>query len=102
MSEFDCPQFRLVLINNQEANDFLNYFPTELKSDENINVTSQDFVGPLPSTPTKDIDIWLVIAWIFIIICFFHYASKSILWKKIIELIRTTWREAEDQHEHAD
>ena len=83
------------------ADEFVFTF-TELRSDENINVTSQDFIGPLPSTPTKEIDIWLVIAWIFIIVCFFHYASKSILWKKVIDLVRTTWREAEDQHEHAD
>lgn len=78
---------------------------TDQKCDEKLlNVTSKDFNGPIPSVPSLEKDIWLLISWIFIIICFMYYISRSTLWRKVVDLIRTTWREAEAQaqHEHMD
>jgi len=81
--------------------DFIENF-SDLKSPEKINVTSQDFHGPLASSPVKEIDYYLYIAWVFITICFVNYVSKSSVWNKVMDLVRTTWREAEAHHEHDD
>jgi thiol-disulfide isomerase/thioredoxin len=81
---------------------FIHAF-TDLRSAENFNLTSvPDNRGPLSSVATETRDVWLYLAWIFIVLCFFHYAAKSTLWKKVSDLVRTTWREAEAQHEHTD
>jgi hypothetical protein len=67
-----------------------------------MNVTTKDFEGPLSSVPKKEVDWYLYLAWIFIIGCFLHYVTKSAIWKRAIDYVRTAWREAEAQHEHID
>jgi hypothetical protein len=67
-------------------------------SNRQIFVTSEDFQGPLSSKVEKDTDIWLIIAWLFIIICSFYYASKSALWQKIVQSIVRNWTEAQREN----
>lgn len=75
---------------------------TNVRAKEMSYVTSADFAGPVPSTPEKDIDYFLVLSWLFIIICAVYYFTKSSWWKWIVEMVQNTWRESEAQHEHND
>lgn len=75
---------------------------TGLKPEHKSYVTSADFAGPVSSTPDKDTDYFLVISWLFILICAVYYFTKSTWWRCIVEVIQNTWREAEAQHEHTD
>ena len=42
---------------------------TGIPAAEKSTVTSADFSGPVTSVPAKDIDVFLIITWIFIILC---------------------------------
>jgi len=82
---------------------FVDFFTTwtDLEaSPQKVNVTSEDFEGPLPSTPVKEFDLYLYLAWIFIGLWCVSFTRNSHVFKTIIEFVRRTWREAEDQHEH--
>lgn len=64
-------------------------------------VTSDDFNGPLSNKVERDErDIWLWLAWLFIIACACYYFSRSRFYNQIVEMIKRTWRESEAQHEH--
>lgn len=65
-------------------------------------VTSADFSGPVPSTPSNETDYCLVLSWIFIAACALYFTSKSRWWQQFIELVQNTWRESNAQHEHVD
>nr|CAD7459452.1 unnamed protein product [Timema tahoe] len=63
-------------------------------------VMSADFGGPVSSVPTKEVDSFLVLSWLFIVVCGVYFFSKSSWWTWIVENVQNTWREAEAQHEH--
>ncbi|VEN46807.1 unnamed protein product [Callosobruchus maculatus] len=67
-------------------------------------VTSADFNGPVVSLPSKDSDFFLILSWVFIVLCSSYYFAKSKWWKWIVETVQRNWRESEAQlqHEHAD
>lgn len=77
---------------------------TGLTAMEKSIVTSADFAGPVVSSPSKDSDIFLIISWLFIIICSGYYFTKSKWWTWIIEAIQSNWRESEAHanHDHID
>lgn len=77
---------------------------TGIDPDENSVVTSQDFAGPVVSSPSKESDMFLIISWFFIIICSCYYFSKSKVWKWMVETVQRNWRESEQhaQHEHME
>lgn len=77
---------------------------TGIDPDENSVVTSQDFAGPVVSSPSKESDMFLIISWLFIIICSCYYFSKSKVWKWMVETVQRNWRESEQhaQHEHME
>ncbi|CAH2000573.1 unnamed protein product [Acanthoscelides obtectus] len=67
-------------------------------------VTSADFAGPVVSQPSKDSDFFLILSWVFIMLCSTFYFTKSKWWKWIVETVQRNWRESEAQlqHEHTD
>lgn len=71
-----------------------------------LNVTSVDFIGPIPSAITKGHDWYLYVSWVFIVLCFVYYMSRTSTWHRILELVQNSWREAEavatHQHFHQD
>lgn len=69
---------------------------------EHAYVTSKDFQGPVSSIVERELDYFLVISWLFIIICGIDFFGKSVWWKTIVETIQNNWRESEAQHEHTD
>ncbi|XP_068913349.1 thioredoxin domain-containing protein 15 [Tenebrio molitor] len=71
---------------------------------EKAHVTSADFGGPVTSVPAKDVDVFLIISWMFISGCSAYYFTKSKFWKWIVETVQSNWRESEAhaQHEHAE
>lgn len=77
---------------------------TGIEPEENSVVTSQDFAGPVVSSPAKESDMFLIISWLFIIVCTCYYFSKSKVWKWMVETVQRNWRESEQhaQHEHID
>ncbi|KAG5885503.1 hypothetical protein JTB14_013521 [Gonioctena quinquepunctata] len=60
--------------------------------------------GPVTHSPVNDYDMFLVISWLFVIICGGYFFTKSEWWKWIIESVQSNWRESEAQaqHEHID
>ncbi|XP_018323843.1 thioredoxin domain-containing protein 15 [Agrilus planipennis] len=71
---------------------------------EDVSVTDEDFEGPVSSIPEQKTDIFLVLSWIFIIICGTYFFTRSKYWKWIVETAQNTWMESEAQaqHEHND
>ncbi|CAH2246249.1 thioredoxin domain-containing protein 15 [Pararge aegeria] len=65
-------------------------------------VTSKDFQGPVSSAVEKETDYFLILSWLFIIICSIYYFMQSKWWKLIVEIVQMNWRESEAQHEHID
>lgn len=65
-----------------------------------VNVTSADFSGPIPFTPSEEPDYWLILSYVFIVICSVYGFTKSDLFALIIETIKSNWRDAEAQREH--
>lgn len=80
---------------------FLNQY-TGLEPIGPVNVTEEDYLGPLPSTPSDEIDFHLWLAWLFILTCCMYAFWRSSVCQQMIESIRNDWREAEAQHEHAE
>lgn len=69
----------------------------------NLGITEEDLAGPLSSTPEQRFDFVLILSWIFIICCCFHFFTQSSIYKRLAENIRNNWREAEQaNHEHTD
>lgn len=75
---------------------------TNLQPNGSLYVTSADFMGPVGSTPSNEMDYCLVLSWIFIIACVLYFTSRSRWWQQFVELIQNTWRESNAQHEHVD
>lgn len=71
-------------------------------SPEALVVMSKDFQGPVSSVVEKETDYFLVLSWIFIIICSVYYFMQSKWWGMIVEMVQNNWRESEAQHEHTD
>ncbi|CAH0382223.1 unnamed protein product [Bemisia tabaci] len=67
---------------------------------EKMFVSSADFGGPVPSMPDKEVDHFLIAAWIIIIIAAGLGFQKSRWWQTLVEACKNSWREAEIQHEH--
>lgn len=65
-------------------------------------VTEADYLGPMPTEVVPESDIYLLIAWIFILICAVSKILKSRFCKSLIESLMNNWIEAEIQHEHND
>lgn len=65
-------------------------------------VTSSDFQGPVSSVVEKETDYFLVLSWLFIIVCSVYYFMQSRWWKMIVEMVQNNWRESAAQHEHND
>lgn len=65
-------------------------------------VTSKDFQGPVSSVVEKETDYFLILSWLFIIVCSIYYFMESKWWQMIVEMIQNNWRESEAQHEHND
>lgn len=75
---------------------------TNLQPNGSLYVTSADFMGPIASTPSNEMDYCLVLSWVFIIACVLYFTSRSRWWQQVVELIQNTWRESNAQHEHVD
>ncbi|CAK9833556.1 Thioredoxin domain-containing protein 15 [Anthophora retusa] len=75
---------------------------TNLQPTRPLYVTSADFAGPVPSTPSNETDYCLVLSWVFIAACALYFTSQSRWWQQFVEVIQNTWRESNAQHEHAD
>jgi thiol-disulfide isomerase/thioredoxin len=69
---------------------------------QGLLVTSKDFQGPVSSVVEKDIDYFLVLSWLFIIVCSIYYFVQSKWWRMVVEMVQNNWRESEAQHEHND
>ncbi|XP_075980055.1 thioredoxin domain-containing protein bug [Anticarsia gemmatalis] len=69
---------------------------------QGLLVTSKDFQGPVSSVVEKDTDYFLILSWLFILVCAIYYFMQSKWWRMIVEMVQNNWRESEAQHEHND
>lgn len=69
---------------------------------QTLLVTSKDFQGPVSSVLEQDTDYFLILSWLFIIVCAVYYFMQSKWWIMIVEMVQNNWRESEAQHEHND
>lgn len=75
---------------------------TGIKAQGNMSLLPEDQIGPISSIQALRTDYLLIISWLFTIICFCWWFSKSTLCHRIVESVRNTWREAEAQHDHTE
>ncbi|XP_072397514.1 thioredoxin domain-containing protein 15 [Diabrotica undecimpunctata] len=77
---------------------------TGISAVESVAVTSADFSGPVVNVPARDYDLFLILSWLFILLCGGYSFTKSSWWKWIIETVQSNWRESEvhAQHEHME
>lgn len=71
---------------------------TGLEANSSVTVTEEDFVGPLPSTPTEETDYLLWFAWIFLVVCGGHLFVQSQPGQRAIERVKILWQE----HQHIE
>ena len=58
--------------------------------------------GPVPSVAVKPYNYYLLLAFLFTLLCGLREFSKSPLARQLLDTVRNNWREAEIQHEHTD
>ena len=63
-----------------------------------MELSAEDYEGPLSSTPTEETDYLLWFAWIFIIVCSGHIFISSQLGQLAIERVNVLWQEHQHQH----
>jgi thiol-disulfide isomerase/thioredoxin len=69
------------------------------------NVTEpnpEDWEGPVPSVAVKSHNYYLLLAFLFTVLCGLREFSKSPLAGQLVDTLRNAWREAEIQHEHTE
>jgi len=69
------------------------------------NVTEpsvEDWEGPVPSIAVKSHNYYLLLAFLFTLLCGLREFSKSPLAGQLVDTLRNAWREAEIQHEHTE
>ncbi|PVD37841.1 hypothetical protein C0Q70_00443 [Pomacea canaliculata] len=71
---------------------------TGLEPNASVELTKEDFEGPLSSIPTEETDYLLWFAWIFTIICGGHLFIQSSPGQHVIEKVRILWQE----HQHIE
>lgn len=86
--------------NIQSFSKFLNAVTG--KHAQSLVVMSKDFQGPVSSVVEIETDYFLVLSWLFIIVCSIYYFMQSKCWTMIVEMVQNNWRESEAQHEHND
>ena len=75
---------------------------TSMEPNGEAVVMEVDHLGPMPTEVVPESDIYLLISWIFILLCVVAKILKSRFCKSLIESFRNNWIEAEIQHEHND
>lgn len=71
---------------------------------ENVSMqlTLEDYQGPVPTVAVKGFNYNLLVAALFILACGLVDLSRTSACRGLIDTLRNAWREAEIQHEHAD
>ncbi|CAK1555554.1 unnamed protein product [Leptosia nina] len=69
---------------------------------QGLLVMSKDFQGPVSSAVEKETDYFLILSWLFIVVCSIYYFMESKWWTMIVEMVQNNWRESVAQHEHND
>lgn len=82
--------------------EFVDTFTHSKVAASDLVVTAEDRQGPMPTRAVAVPDYYLLLAWLFTILCAVGYFAKSSYCQLIIESVRNNWREAEIQHEHID
>jgi len=81
-------------------------FVTILTGIKPVNKTQQllpqDYIGPVPTEAVVGRNYYLLLAYVFSLLCGLVQFSKSPLCERMIDTVRNAWQEAEIQHEHAD
>lgn len=76
----------------------MNFIFSGFQANQTVNVTEEDYIGPVPSTPTNEPDYLLMISWIFVILCSTCMFVKSTKGQQWINKVRILWQE----HQHID
>lgn len=63
---------------------------------------TQFFFLPVPTEPEPTTDYYLYLSWSFLLAVCMGQFGKSVYCKRIVEVLRNNWQEAEIQHEHQD
>lgn len=69
----------------------------------NFTVIDADYTGPSPLalTPLPSPPHLVRLAWAFLVLMALHRASRTRVWRGLVDSLRLTWREAE-QHQHRE
>ena len=72
---------------------------------EPANVTDMievDYIGPVPTVAVETTNYYLLLAWMFTLMCGVWHVSTSQWLHWLLDIVRNAWREAEIQHEHEE
>ncbi|KAL8593224.1 hypothetical protein ACOMHN_009879 [Nucella lapillus] len=71
---------------------------TGLEANSSVELSSEDYEGPLSSSPTEESDYLLWFAWVFIVVCSGHIFISSEIGQTAIERVMVLWQEHQHQH----
>ncbi|OWF47970.1 uncharacterized protein LOC110453688 [Mizuhopecten yessoensis] len=71
---------------------------TGLEPNSSVNVTTEDYEGPLSSVPTEESDYLLWVAWLFVLVFTSIVFVQSAYGQQCITKVRILWQE----HQHID
>ncbi|KAK7112177.1 thioredoxin domain-containing protein 15-like isoform X2 [Littorina saxatilis] len=71
---------------------------TGLEANGSVELSPEDYDGPLSSTPTEETDYLLWFAWLFIIACSGYIFIYSQAGQRAIERVNVLWQEHQHQH----
>jgi len=75
---------------------------TGLEPENITEVSEDDYHGPVPCVPRQTTNYYLLLAFIFTLLCGLWHVSNSHCTRWLLDTVRNLWREAEIQHEHED
>ncbi|XP_076450528.1 uncharacterized protein LOC143286711 isoform X2 [Babylonia areolata] len=71
---------------------------TGLEANSSVELSPEDYEGPLSSIPTEETDYLLWFAWFFILVCSGHIFIFSQVGQRAIERVVVLWQEHQHQH----
>lgn len=75
---------------------------TGMQANSSVEVTEDDYIGPLQSEPTQEIDYLLLLSWLFVILCCIMGAVRSSAGVRVWNTLVAMGHHEQHHHQHID
>lgn len=75
---------------------------TGMQANSSVEVTEEDYVGPLQSEPTQEMDYLLLLSWLFVILCCVMGAVRSSAGVRVWNTLVAMGHHEQHHHQHID